>query len=43
MKKKYLSEAPAISMPYQRIESLRPESKQAVEEFLFMQKHRECN
>jgi hypothetical protein len=33
---KYPSEGPAIGMPYEGIENLRPESLQAVQEFLFM-------
>jgi arylsulfatase len=37
-KQKYPSEGPATGMPYQGIENLRPESKAAVEEFLFMMK-----
>jgi arylsulfatase len=35
-KAKYPDEGPAIGMPYEGIENLRPESKAAVEEFLFM-------
>ena len=35
---KYPSEGPAIGMPYEGIENLRPESKAAVQEFLFMLK-----
>jgi arylsulfatase A-like enzyme len=35
-KQKYPSEGPATGMPYQGIENLRPESKAAVQEFLFM-------
>ena len=40
MKRKvmYPSEGPAIGMPYDGIENLRPESKKAVQEFLFMMK-----
>jgi arylsulfatase len=40
MKRKamYPDEGPAIGMPYDGIENLRPESKKAVEEFLFMMK-----
>jgi arylsulfatase len=37
-KVKYPDEGPATGMPYAGIENLRPESKAAVEEFLFMQK-----
>jgi len=37
-KVKYPDEGPATGMPYEGIENLRPESKAAVEEFLFMQK-----
>jgi arylsulfatase len=37
-KELYPNEPPAIGMPYQGIENLRPESKKAVEEFLFMMK-----
>ncbi len=37
-KAKYPDEPPAIGMPYQGIENLRPESKAAVQEFLFMMK-----
>jgi arylsulfatase len=37
-KAKYPDEGPAIGMPYQGIENLRPESKAAVQEFLFMMK-----
>jgi arylsulfatase len=37
-KAKYPSEGPAIGMPYDGIENLRPESKAAVQEFLFMMK-----
>jgi arylsulfatase len=37
-KVKYPSEGPAIGMPYEGIENLRPESKKAVKEFLFMMK-----
>ena len=33
---KYPSEGPATGMPYKGIENLRPESKEAVQEFLFM-------
>ena len=36
-KKKYPDEGPSLGMPYEGIENLRPESKAAVEEFLFMQ------
>ena len=36
-KVKYPDEGPATGMPYEGIENLRPESKAAVEEFLFMQ------
>ena len=35
-KQKYPSDGPATGMPYQGIENLRPESKAAVQEFLFM-------
>jgi arylsulfatase len=35
-KSKYPDEGPAIGMPYEGIENLRPESKTAVQEFLFM-------
>jgi arylsulfatase len=35
---KYPDEGPAIGMPYDGIENLRPESKAAVQEFLFMMK-----
>ncbi len=35
-KQKYPSEPPARGMPYEGIENLRPESKAAVQEFLFM-------
>lgn len=35
-KEKYPSEGPGLGMPYQGIDNLRPESKAAVEEFLFM-------
>jgi arylsulfatase len=35
-KEKYPSEGPATGMPYEGIENLRPESKAAVQEFLFM-------
>ncbi|MHC4128926.1 MAG: sulfatase-like hydrolase/transferase [Planctomycetota bacterium] len=40
MKRKqlYPDEGPAIGMPYEGIENLRPESKAAVQEFLFMMK-----
>ena len=40
MKRKamYPDEGPAIGMPYEGIENLRPESKKAVQEFLFMMK-----
>lgn len=37
-KELYPDEGPATGMPYQGIENLRPESKAAVEEFLFMMK-----
>ena len=37
-KQKYPSEGPATGMPYKGIENLRPESKAAVQEFLFMMK-----
>ena len=37
-KLKYPDEGPAIGMPYKGIENLRPESKKAVQEFLFMMK-----
>jgi arylsulfatase len=37
-KAKYPDEGPARGLPYEGIENLRPESKAAVEEFLFMQK-----
>ena len=37
-KAKYPDEGPATGMPYEGIENLRPESKAAVEEFMFMQK-----
>ncbi len=37
-KAKYPDEGPALGMPYEGIENLRPESKAAVEAFLFMQK-----
>ena len=37
-KAKYPDEGPATGIPYEGIENLRPESKAAVEEFLFMQK-----
>jgi arylsulfatase len=37
-KAKYPDEGPALGMPYDGIENLRPESKAAVAEFLFMQK-----
>jgi arylsulfatase len=37
-KAKYPDEGPAIGMPYKGIENLRPESKKAVQEFLFMMK-----
>jgi arylsulfatase A-like enzyme len=36
-KVKYPDEGPAIGMPYEGIENLRPESKAAVQQFLFMQ------
>ena len=35
-KAKYPDEGPATGMPYDGIENLRPESQQAVQEFLFM-------
>jgi len=35
-KQKYPSEGPATGVPYEGIENLRPESKAAVQEFLFM-------
>lgn len=37
-KQAYPSEGPATGVPYEGIENLRPESKAAVEEFLFMMK-----
>ena len=37
-KEKYPSEGPALGMPYEGIDNLRPESKAAVQEFLFMTK-----
>ena len=37
-KEKYPSDGPATGMPYEGIENLRPESKAAVQEFLFMMK-----
>ncbi len=37
-KKMYPDEPPAFGVPYDGIENLRPESKAAVEEFLFKQK-----
>jgi arylsulfatase len=37
-KQLYPDEGPAIGMPYQGIENLRPESRAAVQEFLFMMK-----
>ena len=37
-KAKFPDEGPATGMPYEGIENLRPESKAAVEEFLFMMK-----
>lgn len=37
-KQKYPSEGPATGMPYKGIDNLRPESKAAVQEFLFMTK-----
>ena len=37
-KVKYPDEGPAIGMPYEGIDNLRPESKAAVQEFLFMMK-----
>jgi len=37
-KEKYPDEGPAIGMPYEGIDNLRPESKAAVQEFLFMMK-----
>ena len=35
-KEKFPDEGPAIGMPYEGVENLRPESKAAVQEFLFM-------
>ena len=35
-KAKFPDEGPATGMPYEGIENLRPESKAAVQEFLFM-------
>lgn len=35
-KAKYPDEGPALGMPYEGIDNLRPESQAAVEEFLFM-------
>ena len=37
-KAKYPDEGPGLGMPYKGIENLRPESKKAVQEFLFMMK-----
>lgn len=37
-KQKYPDEGPATGIPYEGIENLRPESKEAVQQFLFMQK-----
>jgi arylsulfatase len=37
-KAKYPDEGPALGMPYDGIENLRPESQKAVQEFLFMMK-----
>jgi arylsulfatase len=37
-KKKYPDEGPATGIPYEGIDNLRPESKAAVQEFLFMMK-----
>jgi arylsulfatase len=37
-KAKYPDEGPGLGMPYEGIENLRPESKAAVQEFLFMMK-----
>ncbi len=37
-KQKYPSDGPATGMPYKGIDNLRPESKAAVQEFLFMMK-----
>jgi arylsulfatase len=37
-KAKYPDEGPALGMPYEGIANLRPESKAAVQEFLFMMK-----
>ena len=37
-KVKYPDEGPAIGIPYEGIDNLRPESKAAVQEFLFMMK-----
>ncbi len=37
-KAKYPDEGPATGMPYEGIDNLRPESKAAVQEFLFMQR-----
>jgi len=37
-KQKYPSEPPATGMPYEGISNLRPETKAAVQEFLFMTK-----
>jgi len=48
-KQKFPDEGPPTGMPYKGIENLRPESKAAVEQFLYMQKtpickrHRECD
>ncbi|MGI9363592.1 MAG: sulfatase-like hydrolase/transferase, partial [Rhizobiaceae bacterium] len=35
-KEKYPSDGPALGVPYEGIDNLRPESKKAVEEFLYM-------
>jgi arylsulfatase len=37
-KARYPDKGPATGMPYEGIENLRPESKAAVQEFLFMMK-----
>ena len=37
-KEKYPDEGPGLGMPYEGIDNLRPESKAAVQEFLFMMK-----
>jgi arylsulfatase len=37
-KQKYPDEGPATGLPYEGIENLRPESKAAVEQFMYMQK-----